>query len=67
MRSFKDLWSQVPNAIQVPIYVGLSSILATIVANIQNLQAIDYRAIIIIILTIGINVLAYLIARSNNG
>ena len=63
-KNMRDAWNKIPNAIQVPIYVGLSSILATIIANIQNLEAIDWRAILVIVLTIGVNTLAYLIARA---
>ena len=67
MDKIRANFNKIPTPIQVIIYVGVSSILSTLIVNIQNIQLIDWRAILVIILTVGVNIIAYLILRTKNG
>lgn len=67
MDKIRASFNKIPTPIQVIIYVGVSSILSTLIVNIQNIQLIDWRAILVIVLTVGVNIIAYLILRTKNG
>lgn len=64
MDKIKASFNSIPTPVQVIIYVTVSAILSTLIANVQNLQMIDWRALLVIILTAGINVVAYLVLRA---
>ena len=67
MDKIRASFNKIPTPIQVIIYVGVSSILSTLIVHIQNIQLIDWRAILVIVLTVGVNIIAYLILRTKNG
>ena len=67
MDKIRASFNKIPTPIQVIIYVGVSAILSTLIVNIQNIQLIDWRAILVIVLTVGVNIIAYLILRTKNG
>lgn len=65
MNRFKTAFNSLPSAIKVAIYVGLSASIAVLISSLEAGQPIDVRAMLVPVLTIAINVLAFLIVRED--
>ena len=65
MEKIRSLWAKVPSAIQVIIYSGVSVLLGQGITDLAKIQAwfVPYA---IAILTIGVNLVAYLILREKS-
>ena len=59
----KQWFNALPTEVQIAIYVGFSGIIATLIANVQNFQAIDWRAVLIVALTTVANLIAYQVLK----
>ena len=64
MNRVRNWWATVPTPVQIIFYVGASNIIANIIGNIQNIQALDWRAVVVGVLTIMLDILAYLVLRA---
>lgn len=65
LQKLKRAFNKLPSPVQVAIYVGSSASAAVVISNLEAGQPLDTRAALVPLLTIIVNVLAYLIARED--
>ena len=66
MDKIRSVWAKVPSAIQVIIYSGVSVLLGQGITDLAKVQSwfVPYA---IVILTVGVNVISYLVLRQKDG
>ena len=66
MDKIRTSFNELPGTVKVLIYAGISQALGIVVVNLNNLQSLDWRAVIAVLIGIIINILGYLVLREKD-